>query len=52
MHDKPEAKWIDFFEWTPEFIMTISQFFGCEILSMHPDADRLYFVLRKRAIKG
>lgn len=52
MHDKPEAKWIDFFEWTPEFIMTISQFFGCEILSMHPDADRLYFVLKKRTRKG
>lgn len=46
-HDPEEAKWIDFFEWTPEFIYNISRELNCAILSMRNDANRIYFVLKK-----
>lgn len=46
-HDDEEAKWIDFFEWTPEFIYNISRELNCDILSMRNDANRIYFVLKK-----
>ena len=46
-HDLEEAKWIDFFEWTPEFIYNISRELNCDILSMRNDANRIYFVLKK-----
>jgi len=52
MHEERAAQWIDFFEWTPEFVVTVAQFFGCDIINLHPDADRLYFVLKKRPRKG
>ena len=47
-HDLEEARWIDFFEWTPEFIYNISRELNCDILSMRNDANRIYFVLKKK----
>ena len=44
MHEAPEARWIDFFEWTPEFIVNSARVLGCTPVICTPDDDRLYFV--------
>ena len=44
MHEAPEARWIDFFEWTPEFIVNTARVLGCTPVICAPDDDRLYFV--------
>lgn len=44
MHEAPEARWIDFFEWTPEFIVNTARVLGCTPIICAPDDDRLYFV--------
>ena len=46
-HDPVEAKWIEFFEWTPEFIFNSAKEVGCSVVNMRNDANRIYFVLRK-----
>ena len=46
-HDDEEAHYIDFFEWTPEFIFNISQALGCRLINMRKDANRIYFILKK-----
>ena len=48
-HEAPEAKWIDFFNWTPEFIINIAKEFGCVVVTIKQDANRLYFVLKRRS---
>lgn len=48
-HDAPEAKWIEFFDWTPEFIMSAAKNLNCQVLTIRQDAgNRLYFVLRRQ----
>jgi len=44
MHEASEARWIDFFEWTPEFIVNTARVLGCTPVICVPDDDRLYFV--------
>jgi len=44
MHEAPEARWIDFFEWTPEFIVNSARALHCIPVICSPDNDRLYFV--------
>ena len=46
-HDPAEAKWIEFFEWSPEFIFNSAKEVGCSVVNMRNDANRVYFVLRK-----
>lgn len=47
-HEAPEAKWIDFFNWTPEFIINLAQILDCIVVTIKQDANRLYFVLKRR----
>jgi len=50
-HEAPEAKWIDFFEWTSEFIINSADRLGCELVTLNQDmgerGSRYYFVLKK-----
>ena len=50
-HTAPEAKWIEFFEWSTEFIINSLGPLNCSLLELrHEIADRgsrYYFVLRK-----
>lgn len=48
-HKKPEAKWINFYDWDPVFISNVSESLGCDLIVLRQDLnDRYYFVLRKR----
>ena len=48
-HDKPAAKWINFYDWDPVFISNAAQHLNCDVLILRQDDnDRLYFVLRKK----
>ena len=51
-HEAPEAKWIDFFEWTSEFIINSADRLGCELVTLNQDmgerGSRYYFVLKKK----
>ena len=48
-HDKPEAKWINFYDWDPVFISNAAQHLGCDVLTLRQDDNnRFYFVLRKK----
>jgi len=47
-HDKPEAKWIEFYAWNVPFIIELSKMFGLSILDIRDDTNqRKYFVYRK-----
>jgi len=48
-HDRPEAKWIEFFAWNVPFIIELAQMFNLEVLDIRDDTNkRKYFVLRKK----
>jgi hypothetical protein len=47
-HEAPEAKWIDFFNWTPEFIINLARELNLIVVTIKQDANRLYFVLKRR----
>ena len=51
-HEAPEAKWIDFFEWTSEFIINSADRLGCELVTLNQDmgerGSRYYFILKKK----
>ena len=51
-HEAPEAKWIDFFEWTSEFIINSADKLGCELVTLNQDmgerGSRYYFILKKK----
>ena len=48
-HNKPEAKWIEFFAWNVPFIIDIAQMFNLTVLDIRDDKNqRKYFVLRKQ----
>ena len=47
-HDKPEAKWIEFFGWNVPFIIELAEMYNLKILDIRDDTNsRKYFVLRK-----
>ena len=47
-HDKPEAKWIEFFAWNVPFIIELAENFNLKILDIRDDSNsRKYFVYRK-----
>ncbi len=49
-HDKPEAKWIEFFAWNVPFIIELSEKFSLKILDIRDDTNsRKYFVYKKVA---
>ena len=51
-HEAPEAQWIDFFEWTSEFIINSADRLGCELIQLNQDmgerGSRYYFILKKK----
>jgi len=48
-HDKPEAKWIEFFGWNVPFIIKLAEMYDLDILDIRDDTNqRKYFVLRKK----
>jgi len=48
-HDKPAAKWINFYDWDPVFISNAAQHLNCDVLTLRQDDNsRFYFVLRKK----
>ena len=47
-HIADEAKWIDFFEWTPAFILNAAEALNCMVVTIRQDANRLFFILKKR----
>lgn len=47
-HDKPEAKWIEFFGWNVPFIIELAEMFNLKVLDIKDDTNqRKYFVYRK-----
>ena len=46
-HDPAEAKWIEFFNWSPEFIYNSAIAVGCSVINIRQDDNRIYFVLKK-----
>jgi SAM-dependent methyltransferase len=47
-HDKPEARWIDFFAWNVPFIIELAEMFCLKVLDIRDDTNsRKYFVYRK-----
>ena len=48
-HDRPAAKWINFYDWDPVFISNAAQHLNCDVLTLRQDDNkRFYFVLRKK----
>ena len=48
-HEKPAAKWINFYDWDPIFISNAAKHLKCNVLTLRQDdGDRFYFVLRKK----
>lgn len=47
-HEKPEAKWIEFFAWNVPFIIELAENLNLKILDIKDDSNsRKYFVYRK-----
>lgn len=47
-HDKPEARWIEFFAWNVPFIIELAGIFNLQVLDIRDDTNsRKYFVYRK-----
>jgi SAM-dependent methyltransferase len=47
-HDKPEARWIEFFSWNVPFIIELAEMFNLKILDIRDDSNqRKYFIYRK-----
>ena len=47
-HDKPEAKWIEFYAWNVPFIIKLAQMFNLEVLDIKDDSNkRKYFIYKK-----
>lgn len=48
-HQSPDAKWIEFFDWTPEFIVNAAKQLNCDVLALQQDVgNRYYFVLKRK----
>jgi SAM-dependent methyltransferase len=49
-HDRPEAKWIEFFSWNVPFIIELAEMFNLQVLDIRDDTNsRKYFVYRKKS---
>ena len=49
-HDRPEAKWIEFFGWNVPFIIELAEIFNLQVLDIRDDTNsRKYFVYRKKS---
>tara|TARA_B100000900_G_scaffold156681_1_gene133181 strand:- start:89 stop:751 length:663 start_codon:yes stop_codon:yes gene_type:complete len=47
-HDKPEAKWIEFYAWNVPFIIELAEMLNLKVLDIRDDSNkRKYFVYRK-----
>ena len=47
-HNKPEAKWIEFFGWNVPFMIELSEIFNLKVLDIRDDSNqRKYFIYRK-----
>ena len=47
-HNKPEAKWIEFYAWNVPFIIELSEIFNLKVLDIRDDSNqRKYFIYRK-----
>jgi len=47
-HNRPEAKWIEFFAWNVPFIIELSEMFNLKVLDIRDDSNqRKYFIYRK-----
>jgi SAM-dependent methyltransferase len=48
-HDKPEARWIEFFAWNVPFIIELAELFNLQVMDIRDDTNsRKYFVYRKK----
>jgi SAM-dependent methyltransferase len=48
-HDKPEARWIEFFAWNVPFIIELAEVFNLQVMDIRDDTNsRKYFVYRKK----
>ena len=48
-HDRPEAKWIEFFSWNVPFIIELADMFNLQVLDIRDDTNsRKYFIYRKK----
>ena len=49
-HDRPEARWIEFFSWNVPFIIDLADMFNLQVLDIRDDTNsRKYFVYRKKS---
>jgi len=49
-HDRPEAKWIEFFSWNVPFIIDLADMFNLQVLDIRDDTNsRKYFIYRKKS---
>ena len=49
-HDRPEARWIEFFSWNVPFIIELAEMFNLQVLDIRDDTNsRKYFVYRKKS---
>jgi len=49
-HDRPEAKWIEFFAWNVPFIIELADMFNLQVLDIRDDTNsRKYFIYRKKS---
>ena len=47
-HTKPEAHWINFYDWDPVFISNAARTFNCGLVQLRQDSNnRFYFVWKK-----
>ena len=47
-HDKPEARWIEFYAWNVPFIIELAEMFNLKVIDIRDDSNqRKYFVYRK-----
>ena len=46
-HPAPESKWIQFYNWSPDFALRAADALNVTCSDMHKDGDRLYFVYHK-----
>jgi SAM-dependent methyltransferase len=49
-HDRPEAKWIEFFSWNVPFIIELADMFNLQVLDIRDDTNsRKYFIYRNKS---
>ena len=49
-HDRPEARWIEFFSWNVPFIIELADMFNLQVLDIRDDTNsRKYFIYRKKS---